>query len=106
MEAGQVTAQDFEAEVLKSEMPVLVDFYAEWCGPCKMLSPVIDELAAELDGRVKVVKANVDDVQTIAARFQVMSIPNLILFKGGQVAQQLVGVMSKDQLREKVLEKL
>jgi len=106
MEAGQVTAQDFDAEVLKSEMPVLVDFYAEWCGPCKMLSPVIDELSAELDGRVKVVKADVDDVQTIAARFQVMSIPNLILFKGGQVVQQLVGVMTKDQLREKILEKL
>jgi len=106
MESGYVTAHNFETEVLKSEIPVLVDFYAEWCGPCKMISPVIDEIATELAGRVKVLKANVDDVQQIAARFQVMSIPNMILFKDGQVVQQLVGVMPKDQLRGKISEKL
>ena len=106
MEAVYCNAGDFENEVLKSDIPVLVDFYAEWCGPCKMLAPVIDEIAGELEGTVKVGKINIDEAQEIAAKFNIMSIPNVILFKNGQPADQIVGVMPKDQLLEKIREKL
>lgn len=102
MGAAHLKAEEFENEVLKSEILVLVDFFAEWCGPCKMLSPVIDQLADELSGKAKIVKVNVDEAQEVAAQYNVMSIPNLLLFKGGEVVDQMVGAMPKEQLMEKI----
>ena len=94
----EVTDKNFESEVLNSELPVLVDFWAEWCGPCKMISPIVDELAHDLEGKLKVAKVNVDEAQELAAKFNVMSIPTLLVFKGGEPVEQIVGAMSKDQL--------
>lgn len=101
-----VTGKDFEGEVLKSDLPVLVDFWAEWCGPCRMVSPIVDELAEELQDKLKVVKVNVDEAQDLAGNYQVMSIPTLLLFKGGEPVEQIVGAISKDQLFEKINAKL
>ncbi len=101
-----VIGKDFEGEVLKSDLPVLVDFWAEWCGPCRMVSPIVDEIAEELQGKLKVVKVNVDDAQDLAGNYQVMSIPTLLLFKGGEVVEQIVGAVSKDRLSEKINAKL
>ncbi len=102
MSVISVTEKNFEAEVLKSSLPVLVDFWAQWCGPCKQLSPIVDEVASELSGKLKVVKANVDEVGELAAQFNIMSIPTLIVFKKGQVVDQFVGAMGKTQLLAKV----
>jgi len=102
MTAIHLKAQDFDREVMNEESPVLVDFYAEWCGPCKMLAPVLDQAAAELEGQVKVCKINVDEAQEIASQFGVMSIPNLLLFKNGQVVDQMVGALPKELLLQKV----
>ncbi len=90
------TTQNFEAEVLKSSQPVLVDFYADWCGPCRMMAPVIEELAGIYEGRAKVGKLNVDVNEEIAMKYGVMSIPTLLVIKNGQVAAKMVGVQSKD----------
>ena len=98
MNAVSVTEKNFEEEVLKSSTPVLVDFWAEWCGPCKVISPIIDEIATELDGKLKVVKVNVDEAQELATKYSVMSIPTLIIFKQGEVVDQSVGAASKDKL--------
>ena len=106
MAASHLKAEDFQAEVLEAGQPVLVDFYAEWCGPCKMMSPVIDEVADELAGQIKVCKINVDEAQEIASQFNVMSIPNLLLFKGGQIVDQMVGAMPKEKLIQKITENL
>ena len=90
-----ITQDNFENEVLKSDTPVLVDFWAEWCGPCKRVAPVLDELAGEMDGKVRIAKLNVDENQQIAYQFQVSSIPTFILFKGGQMADRMLGAVPK-----------
>jgi len=89
----------FEAQVLQSEQPVLVDFWAPWCAPCQMIAPSVDELATEFAGKAKVGKINIDDHQMVAQRYNVMSIPTLLVFKGGQVVDQVVGAVGKDHLR-------
>jgi thioredoxin 1 len=94
----EVSDSSFEAEVLQSPLPVLVDFWAPWCGPCKVIGPVVAELAKEYAGRLKVVKVNVDDHPQSPSRYGVRSIPNLVLFKGGQVQDQIVGAVPKAQL--------
>ena len=98
MSAVTITKENFEQEVLKSDIPVVVDFWATWCGPCKMLAPVIEELAAE--GNVKVGKINVDEEGELAVKFNVMSIPTVMLYKGGQAVKTTVGYMTKEQLKE------
>ena len=89
---------NFDAEVLQSDLPVFVDFYADWCGPCKMMSPVIDKLAEEYEGKIKVGKVNVDDEAELAIKFGVSSIPTLILFENGEAVKKLIGYRTKDQL--------
>lgn len=93
-----VNEKNFEAEVLRSEQPVLVDFWAEWCAPCKHLAPTIDALALQYAGRVKVAKLDVDTAPDLAGRYGIQSIPTLLLFRGGVVAEQRVGLMPKDEL--------
>jgi thioredoxin 1 len=93
-----VSDANFEQEVLKSPQPVLIDFWAPWCGPCKAIAPVIDELAGEYAGRLKVVKINVDDNPEVPARYGVRGIPNLLIIKAGEVKQQIVGAVPKVQL--------
>lgn len=100
------TKQNFEAEVLQSELPVLVDFYADWCGPCKMMAPVVERLAEELSGQVKVGKLNVDEETELAQKYRVVSIPTFLIFKGGEVKATCVGAMSAAQLTEKIKEAL
>ena len=90
----EVTSSDFDAQVLQSDLPVLVDFWAPWCGPCKALTPTVEKIATELDGKVKVVKCNIDQSQDIAGRYSIMSIPTLLIFNKGQVVDQLIGSSS------------
>jgi thioredoxin 1 len=93
-----VSDASFDADVLKSAKPVLVDFWAEWCGPCKMIAPMLDEVSKDYDGRLQVAKVNVDENRDIPAKFGIRGIPTLILFKGGEVAATKVGALSKAQL--------
>lgn len=93
------TESNFNDEVLRSAQPVLVDFWAEWCGPCKMIAPVLDELATEYGGKIKIAKVNIDENQNLAAQYRVTAIPTLLLFKGGQVMEQMVGAKSKRDLK-------
>ena len=100
----EINEDNFDAEVLKSAQPVVVDFWAEWCGPCKMLGPVLDEIATEQTGRVKVAKVNVDNFPGLAAKFGIRSIPALLYFSGGEVRTQTVGVVSKKTILTKLQE--
>ena len=97
-----LTTDTFEQEVLKSDQPVLVDFWAPWCGPCKMIAPVVEELATDLAGKVKVAKLNVDENGETATKYGVFSIPTLIVFKGGKAVERLVGFQPKPKLMEKL----
>ncbi len=98
----QVNESNWKSEVLESSTPVLVDFWAEWCGPCKAIAPVLDELADDLGDKLKIAKVNVDERPELANEFGVRSIPTLLIIKSGNVAEQLVGAMSKAALKEKV----
>lgn len=101
----EVSDGSFDNEVINSPVPVVVDFWAPWCGPCKALTPVIEELAGEYDGRVKFVKINVDEHRKAATRYNVRGIPNLVFFKGGQSQEQIVGAVPKQEI-DKALKKL
>ncbi len=97
-----VTSATFESEVLKSDKPVLVDFFAEWCGPCKMLAPVIEELAADYAGKAKVVKLDTDESGDVAANFGIMGVPTVMIFKNGQKVDEQVGYVPKAALKKKL----
>ena len=94
-----LSESNFDQEVIKSAQPVLVDFWAEWCGPCKMIAPVLDELAGEYAGKVKIGKVNIDDQQNLAVKYGVRAIPTLLIIKGGEVVEQVVGMKSKRDLK-------
>ena len=97
-----ISNDNFEAEVVKSNLPVLVDFWATWCAPCRMIAPVVEELAKEYDGKLKVAKLDVDANREIASSFGIMSIPTLLIFQGGRVAEQLVGAVPKSMLVDRI----
>jgi thioredoxin 1 len=100
MGVGKVSDADFEAQVLKATEPVVVDFWAEWCGPCKMIAPALEEIAGSLNGKVKIVKLNVDENPQTASKYGVMSIPTLMLFKNGEMASRQVGAAPKQKLEQ------
>lgn len=100
MTTVKVTDDSFDGDVLKASTPVLVDFWAEWCGPCKMIAPVLDQIAAEYQGRLRIAKVDVDSNQATAMRYGVRSIPTLMLFRNGVVEAQQVGMLSKDNLKK------
>jgi thioredoxin 1 len=94
-----LTEENFAQQVLQSQSPVLVDFWAEWCGPCKMLGPVLDELADEYNGRVRIGKVDIDQFQALAAQYGITAVPTLLLFQGGEVVEQMRGLRSKKELK-------
>jgi thioredoxin 1 len=98
----ELTDDNFDTEVLKSSVPVLVDFWAPWCGPCRMMAPTIEQIAKEMEGKIKVGKVNIDQHNKYAGQFGIMSIPTFLIFKGGNVVEQMVGVMDKDDMKEKI----
>lgn len=102
----QFTMDNFEEEVLKSEIPVLVDFYADWCGPCKMMAPVVESLAKELEGKCKVGKCNIDENMALAQKYRVVSIPTFMVFKDGQPVTTFMGAMAADEFGAKVKQAL
>lgn len=102
MEVLTITNENYEKEVLKSDKPVLIDFYADWCGPCRMMSPVIDEIAKEMGEKVKVGKINVDNNQELAMEYGVMSIPTIVILKNGKVEKTFVGVTDKEEIKAKL----
>lgn len=91
----QITEENFATEVLNSSLPVIVDFYADWCGPCKMIAPALEEIARELQGKIKTAKVNVDEQSALAQRYNIQSLPTLLYFQGGEVVNQLIGAASK-----------
>ncbi len=97
-----LTKENFEEEVIKSEIPVLVDFWASWCGPCRALAPIIDKLAEDYHGRVKVGKLNVDDQGEVAMRYRIVSIPTVMIFKGGEMVEKLIGARPYSELADRV----
>lgn len=97
-----LTQENFESEALKSELPVLVDFYADWCGPCQMLSPVLENLATKYDGKAKICKLNIDEHKKIALQYQVMSIPTLLFIKDGEIKEKTVGALSESDISSKL----
>ncbi|HEA47501.1 MAG TPA: thioredoxin [bacterium] len=97
-----LTEKNFQKEVLESDIPVLVDFWAEWCAPCRMIAPVIEEIAQEYSGRLKVGKLNVDENQNLAAKYSIRSIPTLLIFKEGKVIEQIIGALPKKALKSKI----
>lgn len=100
--ALKFTDNDFKTEVLESDKPVLVDFYADWCGPCRMMAPVIDELAGEYEGVVKIGKLNVDENPETTRKYRVMTIPTMMIFKNGEAVDKVIGVVPKSLLKEKL----
>jgi thioredoxin 1 len=100
MGVGKVSDANFDAEVLKSKEPVVVDFWAEWCGPCKMIAPALEEIAGSLNGKVKIVKLNVDENPATAQKYGIMSIPTLMLFKNGELASRQVGAAPRQKLEQ------
>jgi thioredoxin 1 len=102
MAAKPVTEREWETEVLQSSVPVLVDFWAVWCGPCRLIAPIVDELATQYADKLKVLKVDVDKEQNLAIRYGIMSIPTLLLFKNGQVVDQIVGALPKGAIEERV----
>jgi len=103
--AAQVTDSGFDAEVLKSDLPVLVDFWAPWCGPCRAIAPVIEELTQEFDGKIKILKMNVDENPSTPSKYGIRAIPTLILFKNGDVVEQVTGAVSKASLKQMLTDK-
>ena len=99
---AHISDAEFEKEVIKADMPVLVDFWAPWCGPCLMVAPMLEELAQELSGKIKIAKMNVDENPTTPPLYGIRAIPTLIIFKGGEVVEQITGVVPKDQLKSKL----
>lgn len=97
-----ITEANFETEVLKSDLPVLIDFWAVWCGPCKMIAPIVEELATEYAGKIKMAKCDVDSEQALAIRYGIRSIPTILIFKQGAVAEQIVGAFPKQHLKAKI----
>lgn len=102
----KVTTDTFRKDVIESDKPVIVDFWAEWCGPCKKLSPILEEVAEELDGQVTVAKVNVDEERNLGAMFQIMSIPNVLIFNHGEKVDEFVGLRSKDDIVAQVKKQL
>lgn len=103
---ANLSTDTFNATVTRSATPILVDFWAPWCGPCKAMSPILDELAGELDGRLTIAKVNVDENDALAAEYGIKSIPTMLLFKGGQIVEHIGGRVSKAELKDRVLARI